>query len=208
VKLSRILRDGPDGTQARIVAVIPDDEVVLDLRAAERLHLERSGASTDAALRVASALFPESLTAAIAAGEIFIRRAQSALDEQVDEAVVPFSDVRWAPAIDPPVMLDASAFEQHLVNAHARGKRPVPDFFYEVPVYYKMNPVTVLGHEERVPWPGQASFMDYELELAIVIGSTGADLTPEEAATHIFGLTVMNDFRALVVHDREMSYGL
>jgi hypothetical protein len=40
-------------------------------------------------------------------------------------------------------MIDGSAFEQHLVNAHARGKREVPDLFYEVPVYYKMNPVTV-----------------------------------------------------------------
>jgi 2-keto-4-pentenoate hydratase/2-oxohepta-3-ene-1,7-dioic acid hydratase in catechol pathway len=121
--------------------------------------------------------------------------------------MVPFSEVGWAPAIDPPVMLDASAFEQHLVNAHARGKRPVPDFFYEVPVYYKMNPVTVLGHEETVPWPGQARFMDYELELAIVIGSTGADLRPEEAGAHIFGLTVMNDFSARDVQAREMSAG-
>ena len=49
----------------------------------------------------------------------------------------------------------------------------VPDLFYEVPVYYKMNPVTVYGHDEQVPWPGGATFMDYELEIAVVIGRRG-----------------------------------
>ena len=207
MKLSRIIRDGPDGPQVRTVAVIPTDEVVIDLRVAERRRLERSGASPDAALRIASAVFPGSLTAAIASGKTFTHQVISALDERDEEALVPFSEVRWAAPVDPPVMLDASAFEQHLVNAHARGKRPMPDLFYEVPVYYKMNSVKIFGHEHTVPWPGDARFMDYELELAVVIGSSGADLTPEEAATHIFGLTVMNDFSARDVQAREMTAG-
>jgi 2-keto-4-pentenoate hydratase/2-oxohepta-3-ene-1,7-dioic acid hydratase in catechol pathway len=207
MKVSRIIRSGPDGDEARAVAVLPEDEVVIDLRTAERRRLERRGASAEAALRMAEALFPGSLSAALGSGEIFKERTADALQERDEAAVVPFSEVRWAPAIDPPVMLDGSAFEQHLVNAHARGKREVPDIFYELPVYYKMNPVTVLGNDATVPWPGGARYMDYELELAIVIGSNASDLRPEEALDHVFGVTVMNDFSARDVQAHESAGG-
>ena len=207
MKLSRILRDGPDGEQPRTVAVIPEDEVVIDLRSAERSRMQRKGASAEAARRMADALFPGSLTAAISAGEVFSTHAAQAIDERDEDCLVSFSEVRWTAAVDPPVMLDASAFEQHLVNAHARGKRTVPDLFYELPVYYKMNPVTVLGHDDIVPWPGGAKFMDYELEIAVVIGSTGRDLRPDEALAHVLGVTVMNDFSARDVQAREMTAG-
>ena len=207
MKLSRILRDGPDGEQLRTVAVIPEDEVVIDLRTAERRRLERRGASTAAAGRLAEALFPGSLTAALGAGEVFRNHVNLAIEDRDAAALVPFPEVNWAAAVDPPVMLDASAFEQHLVNAHARGKRTVPDLFYELPVYYKMNPVTVLGHDDIVPWPGGAKFMDYELEIAVVIGSTGKDLRPDEALGHVLGVTVMNDFSARDVQAREMAAG-
>jgi 2-keto-4-pentenoate hydratase/2-oxohepta-3-ene-1,7-dioic acid hydratase in catechol pathway len=207
VKLSTILRDGPDGRRPRTVAVVPEDEVVIDLCTAERRRLEQQGASAEAALRVAAATFPGSLTAAIGSGEHFRQRAALALESPDAAAAIPFADVTWASAIDPPVMLDGSAFEQHLVNAHARGKREVPDLFYDVPVYYKMNPVTVYGHEQVVPWPGGAGFMDYELEIAIVIGREGRDLRPEEALDHVLGVTVMNDFSARDVQAREMTAG-
>ena len=64
-------------------------------------------------------------------------------------------------------MLDFAAFEQHLVNAHARGKKELLDVFYERPVYYKMDPVTVIAHGDVVRWAGESSYMDYELELGL-----------------------------------------
>ncbi len=207
MRLGRILRDGPDGPEPRTVAILPDDEVVVDLRVAERRRLERDGATAAAARRIAAALFPGSLAEAIGAGTAFRDAAALALEVPAPDAVLVFDDVRWISAVDPPVMLDGSAFEQHLVNAHARGKRPVPDLFYEVPVYYKMNPVTIFGHDEEVPWPSGAAFMDYELEIAVVIGRTGRDLTPESALDHVLGVTVMNDFSARDVQAREMTAG-
>ena len=207
MKVSTIVRDGPDGLGPRSVAVLPQDEVVIDLRTAERHRLQEEGASPEAAVRVASATFPGSLTAAIASGDLFRRRAAQAVETRAGSATIPFADVTWAPAIDPPVMLDGSAFEQHLVNAHSRGRREVPDLFYEAPVYYKMNPVTTYGHDQLVPWPGGAAFMDYELEIAVVIGREGRDLRPEEALDHVLGVTVMNDFSARDVQAREMTSG-
>jgi 2-keto-4-pentenoate hydratase/2-oxohepta-3-ene-1,7-dioic acid hydratase in catechol pathway len=207
MNIGRIVRDGPDGAESRCVAVLPDDEYVIDLRAAERRRLERSGAAPSAALRLAAALFPGSMSAAIAAGPHLTERVEAILQAPDEDAMLPFTAVRWAPAIDPPTMLDASAFEQHLVNAHARGKRTVPDPFYEVPVYYKMNPVTVYGHHATVPWPADARYLDYELEFGVIIGSAGANLTPDEAMEHVFGITVVNDFSARDVQAFEMAAG-
>ena len=207
MKLSRIWRDGADGREARSVVVIPEADVVIDLRASERRHLEREGAAPDAARRIAEAIFPGSLAAGLALGPSFLRHAALATEERDREATLPLAGVSWAAAIDPPVMQDGSAFEQHLVNAHARGKRTVPDLFYEVPVYYKMNPVTVFGHDDEVPWPGGAAFMDYELEIAVVIGRSGSNLRPEEALDHVLGVTVMNDFSARDVQATEMTAG-
>jgi 2-keto-4-pentenoate hydratase/2-oxohepta-3-ene-1,7-dioic acid hydratase in catechol pathway len=50
--------------------------------------------------------------------------------------------------------------------------------------------------------------MDYELELGIVIGRGGRDLTPEVALDHVLGVTALNDFSLREVQLREMSAGL
>ncbi|MET0474324.1 MAG: fumarylacetoacetate hydrolase family protein [Mycobacterium sp.] len=207
MKFSRIRREGPDGPTLRTVVVMPVDEIVIDLRAAERGRLEAEGATSEAARRLSEAVFPGSLASSIAAGPSFLQRAADAVQQPPAYSILPIDEVSWGAAIDPPTMQDGSAFEQHLVNAHARGKRTVPDLFYEVPVYYKMNPLTVLGHKERVPWPSGAQFMDYELEIAVVIGRAGMDLRPEDALDHVFGITVMNDFSARDIQAREMTAG-
>jgi 2-keto-4-pentenoate hydratase/2-oxohepta-3-ene-1,7-dioic acid hydratase in catechol pathway len=47
--------------------------------------------------------------------------------------------------------------------------------------------------------------MDYELELGIVIGRSGKDLTPEQARSFLFGVTIFNDFSARDIQMREMQ---
>jgi 2-keto-4-pentenoate hydratase/2-oxohepta-3-ene-1,7-dioic acid hydratase in catechol pathway len=138
---------------------------------------------------------------------VFLERAAEAVEEPDAAAAIPLAGLKWAPAADPPSMLDCSAFEQHLVNAHARAKRTVPEVFYELPVYYKMDPVTVIAHEDTVRPPANTSYLDYELELALVVGSAGADVRPERALGHVLGVTVMNDFTARDVQAREMASG-
>ncbi|HYG71181.1 MAG TPA: fumarylacetoacetate hydrolase family protein [Actinomycetota bacterium] len=207
MKLGRIVRPGPDGPVPRLVAVDPDGGYVVDLVTAERLRLRGAGAAADAAARLAAAMFPSSATQAIGGGLAFRDALERAAATEEDEARLRLDDVRLLAPVDPPAMLDASAFEQHLVNAHARGKREVPDYFYEAPAYYKMSTTTILGPDDEVRWPGGVGFMDYELEFAIVIGREGSDLRPEEAADHVFGLTIMNDFSARDVQAKEMTSG-
>jgi hypothetical protein len=52
----------------------------------------------------------------------------------------------------------------------------------------------ILGPEDPVPWPAWAEEIDYHLELACVIGRQGRDLTASQAASVLFGYTLMNDW--------------
>ncbi len=208
MKLGRIETPGDGGPEGRIVLVRPEHGLAIDLALAERLRLERRGASLEAAQRVARAVFPPSMAAAIALGDEFLQRAAAAVDSDRGDACLSLDGLRWLPPIDPPVMRDCLAFEEHLRNVSARFGRPVADIFYEAPVYYKGNPMTLIGHEWEVPWPGYTQAMDYELELGFVVGRSGRDLTPQEAREHIFGVTIFNDFSARDVQMRDRPAGL
>jgi 2-keto-4-pentenoate hydratase/2-oxohepta-3-ene-1,7-dioic acid hydratase in catechol pathway len=210
VKLGRIEREAIDGPVARLVTVEPERGRVIDLAVAEQLRLLDQGASVDAARRVATALFPGSMAAAIATGDEFLTRAAGAVAAAGNDerAVLSLEDVRWLAAVDPPMARDAMAFEQHAVNSYTRSRGSVPDSYYELPSYYKASSATFIGHEATVPWPAYTREMDYELELGFVIGRGGRDLDPDAAARHLFGVTVYGDFSARDRQRREMQSSL
>lgn len=213
MKLGRILRDSLEGAVPRLVVVQPERECVIDLATAEYQRLLRTGASAEAARRLTSALYPASMSTAIAAGPTFLEAAARSADVSVEDgsALLPFEQVQWLAPLDPPVMRDCLAFEQHLrnsVNALAAALKiepRIPEEYYALPIYYKGNPLTLIGHEQEVPWPDYTQRMDYELELGFVIGRAGKDLTPEQAHAHLFGVTIFNDFSARDIQAREMQ---
>jgi 2-keto-4-pentenoate hydratase/2-oxohepta-3-ene-1,7-dioic acid hydratase in catechol pathway len=207
--LARILVNSPDGPEARIVSAADDTpDRWFDVRAAERLRLLRGGASDAGARRLAAALVPGSLSAALEAGPAFIEAARAAAESADEDARAPESPRFLAP-IDPIAYRDFMAFEQHFVTAarKLRGSAPAP-VLYELPVSYLGNAHAVLGPEDVVPWPHYSEHMDYELELGIVIGVSGRDIHPDDAHRHILGLTVFNDFSARDIQLREMRGGL
>ena len=207
MKLARIARTGPDGVIPRLVAVEPEQQRVIDLATAERLRLERQGATHEAALRLATALFPSSMAAAISLGDVFLVAARQAIETAPEEAVMHFGDLQFLSALDPPLLRDFTAFEQHVQNMSARQGQPVFKEFYQAPPYFKINPLAVIGHEQEVPWPNYTDHMDYELEIGFVIGKSGRNLRPQEALSHLFGVTILNDFSARDVQGPEMSSG-
>ena len=102
------------------------------------------------------------------------------------------------PVLHPPAVRDFYAFEQHVRTANERRGREVPAEWYELPVFYFSNPAAIYGPEDDVPYPEGTEELDYELEVAAVIGADGA----------IGGFTVMNDWSARDVQRREMRVGL
>ena len=125
----------------------------------------------------------------------------------IDDPVPADSVSLVAPVRRPPSIRDFYAFEQHVRTARERrGLEMNPDW-YELPVFYFSNPHTVLGPDEVVPFPSTET-LDYELEVAAVLGADGTDLTPEQAVGTIAGYTIFNDFSARDVQRREMGLGL
>jgi fumarylacetoacetate (FAA) hydrolase len=98
----------------------------------------------------------------------------------------------------PPSIRDFMAFEEHIRNARANRGQEVPAAWYELPVFYFSNPGAVYGDGDDVPKPPDTAMLDYELELACVIGADGR---PE-------GFTIMNDFSARDLQGLEMRVGL
>jgi 2-keto-4-pentenoate hydratase/2-oxohepta-3-ene-1,7-dioic acid hydratase in catechol pathway len=119
-----------------------------------------------------------------------------------------------APIPRPVQMRDCLAFEEHLKNSAERLKRlhgysmSIPDVWYEQPIYYKCNRMSVIGPDATIRWPSYADQLDYELELACIIGKQGVDVSEEDASNHIFGFTIFNDVSARDAQAREMSGSL
>lgn len=103
---------------------------------------------------------------------------------------------------------DFYAFEKHVKGAFANRDRPVPEEWYEFPAFYFSNPNAIYGPYEAIPYPDYTQALDYELEVACVIGSPGIDIPPEKAEQHIFGYAIFNDWSARDVQRAEMRIGL
>jgi len=117
-------------------------------------------------------------------------------------------EVQFHSPVHPTTLRDAYAFEQHVVTANRNRGREVPEEWYQFPVFYFTNPNAVFGHEDVIPYPPYTSAMDYELEIAVVIGKGGMNIKPEDAPAHIFGYTIFNDWSARDIQRKEMAVGL
>jgi 2-keto-4-pentenoate hydratase/2-oxohepta-3-ene-1,7-dioic acid hydratase in catechol pathway len=122
---------------------------------------------------------------------------------------VPLAEARLlAPVAEPPSIRDFYAFEQHVRTARARrGLEMHPDW-YELPVFYFSNPAAVLGPGDPVAAPPRSAELDYELEVACVLGRGGANLRLEDADQAVAGFMVMNDWSARDVQRREMALSM
>jgi 2-keto-4-pentenoate hydratase/2-oxohepta-3-ene-1,7-dioic acid hydratase in catechol pathway len=120
------------------------------------------------------------------------------------------SEVRLLPPLQPPTVRDFVTFEEHVegVRRSVDGAAGVPEQWYAAPTFYFTNPYAVYGPHDDIPVPPGSSVLDFELEVAAVIGKEGRDLTPAEARDHIVGYTVFNDWSARDLQSAEMRVGL
>jgi fumarylacetoacetate (FAA) hydrolase len=102
------------------------------------------------------------------------------------------------PVLNPPAVRDFYAFEQHVATARASRGLEVPPEWYEQPVFYFSNPAAIYGPEAEIPYPAGSEELDYELEVAAIVGAEGG----------IGGFTVLNDWSARDLQRRELKVGL
>lgn len=145
-----------------------------------------------------SAAYPDLLS--------LIRAGDAGLDAAREHLAAPaqvytLSDVRLRAPLPNPVRLrDCSVFEDHIQGGVAWAKRAgidelasVPAIWYKEPINYKGNHLAIAGPNETIAWPTGCQKLDYELEIAVVIGKTGKDIPLTQGHDYVFGLTIYND---------------
>ena len=140
-------------------------------------------------------------------GEELARAAEQARSDPV--SVLPLDTVRLLPPVPvPPSLRDFYAFEQHVKTARQRRGLEMDPDWYEIPVFYFSNPRAMTAHGDDVRIPPGCQELDYELEVAAIIGRGGSDLSVDQAEQGIAGFCVMNDWSARDLQRREMKLSM
>ncbi len=98
--------------------------------------------------------------------------------------------------------------EKHVKKGFEKRGEPVPESWYEMPVYYKGPTTNFLGNNDFILWPSYSKKLDYELELAVIIGRDGKNIKASHAHQHILGYTILNDISARDIQKKEMAVRL
>jgi 2-keto-4-pentenoate hydratase/2-oxohepta-3-ene-1,7-dioic acid hydratase in catechol pathway len=142
--------------------------------------------------------------------------ASPAIQERVTDLVrsAPEDGLGWvrldevtflAPVRAPNSLRDFLAFRDHVERGAKRRGSDVPEAWDRIPVYYKGNRRSILGPDDEAPWPSYTDKLDYECEVAAVVGRGGRDVDAAEAEGYVFGYTIMNDWSARDIQKDEMS---
>jgi len=196
-----------DPTKVPARAGIPEDhagvlhgDTILDLRALGE-WAARNGVS------LPKAGLPTTTLALLQTGPDGMAVAREALDlaataRPEDLAAEPglayaLADVSLrTPVPTPPTLRDFYVFEQHVKAARARrGLGMIPEW-YEFPVFYFSNTASIYGADEPIPFPRHSHEVDFELEMAAVIGREGRDIAADDGPSYIAGYMIMNDWSA------------
>jgi 2-keto-4-pentenoate hydratase/2-oxohepta-3-ene-1,7-dioic acid hydratase in catechol pathway len=204
MKLVTYSVDTPFGPIERLGAL--EGEEVVDLNAAYKAKLAADDEIDPEAL---AALFvPPSMLGFLRREERGLAAAYEALRfaREHETPRFPLAEVKLrAPLPRPNTIRDFMVVEEH-VRGSMKGE--IPKEWYEIPVYYKGNPDSVIGPDEDVRWPSYTQRLDYELELCAVVGKRGREISEEDALGYVAGYTIFNDWSARDIQFREMKVGL
>ena len=158
-----------------------------------------------------NASFPDSMNAFLALEESGMEMARQTAKQIEDGALVatPVSNYEiLAPVPRPTSCRDGYAFRQHVEAARKnRGVEMIPEFD-QYPIFYFTNHQAVEGPGPVYCMPDHFQQLDFELEIAIVIGKKGKNIKASEADAYIAGFTIMNDMSARKLQMEEMLLNL
>jgi 2-keto-4-pentenoate hydratase/2-oxohepta-3-ene-1,7-dioic acid hydratase in catechol pathway len=119
------------------------------------------------------------------------------LAETVDD-FTPLDSVKLLAPIPRPdkVLALAGNYSEHIAEAGLSLGLSASPRQLTVPRPFLMPPTVVIGNEQEIPWPSYSDKIDYEIELAVVIGKQAKCVTPDEALDAVSGYTIANDVSA------------
>ena len=140
-----------------------------------------------------------------------IQQTEKQLSKIADNTlnVAPVKDFTLlAPVPRPTSCRDGYAFRQHVESARRnRGVEMIKEFD-QYPIFYFTNHNAVQGPGDIYCMPDHFQQLDFELEVAIVIGKEGRNIKAKDADAYIAGFTIMNDLSARKLQMEEMLLNL
>ena len=119
-------------------------------------------------------------------------------------------EISFLPVIPRPTSLkDAYAFREHVETCRKnRGAKMIAEFD-KFPVFYFSNHNAMYAHGEDIElMPDHFNKLDYELELAVIIGKEGKNILSKDAEKYIAGFCILNDLSARGLQTEEMKLNL
>ncbi len=149
------------------------------------------------------------LTAAVAGLDEWAALRDELVGLSADGGLDPASVFFGPCVLRPSQYLDFYAFEQHVMTMRKqRGLDFIVPEWYEIPAYYNSNATSMIGHGMTALYPPGEERMDFECEMACVIGKTIRNATPETAAEAIAGYTILNDLSARTRQKKAMPVNM
>ncbi|WP_442588539.1 fumarylacetoacetate hydrolase family protein [Pedobacter sp. AW31-3R] len=156
-------------------------------------------------------LLPNDMKSFLEDAEVFMERAL-AIDAKIKAGeMMPKEEAFYeviAPVPHPSSCRDGYAFRQHVAAARRNRKVEMIAEFDQYPIFYFTNHNAIQGPGEIECMPDHFEKLDFELEVAIVIGKKGRNITAAEADAYIAGYMIMNDMSARTLQMEEMLLNL
>jgi fumarylacetoacetate (FAA) hydrolase len=129
-------------------------------------------------------------------------------DAEATACLIDSHEIRLHMPLSPRSFRDFYAFEQHVKTSRSHRGLDMVSEWYQFPVFYFSNTTSFRGPEEPVWAPRTCAELDFELEIACVIGKRGRNIPISDADAYIAGYCILNDWSARDIQRAEMKVGL
>lgn len=153
-------------------------------------------------LNKANPALPADIFLLLSAGASALELAREALAKAKPEAFIPLSEATLHAPIPHPgkILCIGHNYKGHI----GIGKTELPEY----PNFFCKTANTITGHQQPILVPRVTSQVDYEAELAVIIGKRGHDIPEAEAMDYVAGYSIFNDVSARDVQKRTSQWFL
>jgi acylpyruvate hydrolase len=196
----------------RLGVILPgrDENLILDLSA----YVDSISLNTSTLVSTAM----NDMLSFLSAGEVGFQTAKSFIDhlgrsESVSEVeehqqagiLIPLKQAVLAPPITRPGKMICAGF--NFLDHVSEGAAETPEI-PEFPMGFIKVSTSLIGHDQSIVLPAHSQEVDYEIEIAVVIGQPCKEVTKDNALEYVAGYCVFNDVSARDIQFREMKKGL
>ncbi len=156
-------------------------------------------------------LIPNNMLDFLQGGDSLMECAKKVNDDIISGMIFPKEEIFYellAPVPHPTSCRDGYAFRRHVAAARRNRKVDMIAEFDQYPVFYFTNHNAIQGPGEIECMPDHFQKLDFELEIAIVIGKKGRNIKASKADEYIAGYMIMNDMSARTLQMEEMLLNL